>query len=78
MSTLTPPAVRAQAPDWLPRYGVYAAVLVLLVFNALFTDNFLDLANLRTQLVQVAPVVIVALGMAWSSAPRGSTSRSAR
>ncbi|REG01268.1 monosaccharide ABC transporter membrane protein (CUT2 family) [Asanoa ferruginea] len=45
-------------------FGVYAAVLVLLLFNALFTDNFLDLANLRTQLVQVAPVVIVALGMA--------------
>ena len=35
-----------------------------MLFNAFFTDNFLQLANLRTQLVQVAPVVIVALGMA--------------
>ncbi|MEH0828678.1 ABC transporter permease [Micromonospora sp. CPCC 205714] len=44
--------------------GVYVAVGALLLFNAVFTANFLDLANLRTQLVQVAPVVIVALGIA--------------
>jgi ribose transport system permease protein len=50
--------------DWLQRYGVYAAVGALLVFNGLFTDHFLTTANLRTQLVQVSPVVIVALGMA--------------
>ncbi|MEV6011009.1 ABC transporter permease [Streptomyces sp. NPDC051976] len=50
--------------DWLQRYGVYAAVAALLVFNGLFTDHFLTTANLRTQLVQVSPVVIVALGMA--------------
>ena len=48
----------------LQRYGVYAAVLALLVFNGVFTDHFLTTDNLRTQLVQVAPVVIVALGMA--------------
>ncbi|AXI80818.1 ABC transporter permease [Peterkaempfera bronchialis] len=56
--------VRLAAPAWFQRYGVYAAVAVLLVFNAVFTDHFLTTANLRTQLVQVAPVVIVALGMA--------------
>jgi ribose transport system permease protein len=50
--------------DALQRYGVYAAVLALLVFNGIFTDHFLTTDNLRTQLVQVAPVVIVALGMA--------------
>lgn len=43
---------------------MYAAVAVLVLFNAVFTDHFLTGANLRTQLVQVAPVVIVALGMA--------------
>jgi galactofuranose transport system permease protein len=48
----------------IPKYGVYVAVAVLLLFNAIFTDNFMQMANLRTQLVQVAPVVIVALGMA--------------
>ncbi|CAM5308492.1 Sugar ABC transporter permease OS=Streptomyces gougerotii OX=53448 GN=rbsC PE=4 SV=1 [Streptomyces diastaticus subsp. diastaticus] len=43
---------------------MYVAVGVLLLFNALFTDRFLTTGNLTTQLVQVAPVVIVALGMA--------------
>lgn len=49
---------------WTQEYGVYAAVLVLLLFNVLFTPHFLDMANFRTQLVQVAPIVIVSLGMA--------------
>ncbi|MFB7733107.1 ABC transporter permease [Streptomyces sp. NPDC056112] len=57
-------AVRLAAPAWFQKYGVYTAVLVLLAFNAAFTDHFLTVANLRTQLVQVSPVVIVALGMA--------------
>ena len=48
----------------LQRYGVYAAVVMLLAFSAVFTDHFLTVSNLRTQLVQVAPVLIVALGMA--------------
>ncbi|WP_055587124.1 ABC transporter permease [Peterkaempfera griseoplana] len=57
-------AGRLASPAWFQRYGVYAAVAVLLLFNAAFTDHFLTVDNLRTQLVQVAPVVIVALGMA--------------
>lgn len=57
-------AVRLAAPAWFQKYGVYTAVAALLVYNAAFTDHFLTAANLRTQLVQVAPVVIVALGMA--------------
>ncbi|WP_329180955.1 ABC transporter permease [Streptomyces sp. NBC_01477] len=55
---------RPRIADALQRYGVYGAVLALLVFNGIFTDHFLTADNLRTQLVQVAPVVIVALGMA--------------
>ncbi|MDX2847163.1 ABC transporter permease [Streptomyces sp. PA03-3a] len=55
---------RLPTPAWFQAYGVYAAVAVLVLFNAVFTDHFLTGANLRTQLVQVAPVVIVALGMA--------------
>src|SRR2546421_241443 len=51
-------------PRYLSDYGVYGAVAVLLAFNAVATDNFLTVGNLRTQLVQVSPVVIVALGMA--------------
>ncbi|MGW0859754.1 ABC transporter permease [Streptomyces sp. NPDC002690] len=67
-ATLAPPAAnplaRLRTPAWWQEYGVYAAVAVLLLFNALFTDHFLTTDNLRTQLVQVAPIVIVALGMA--------------
>jgi ribose transport system permease protein len=63
---MTDLAVAAKRPvaRYVQDYGVYGAVAVLLLFNAFFTDNFLQVSNLRTQLVQVAPVVIVALGMA--------------
>ncbi|MES9506384.1 ABC transporter permease [Streptomyces sp. NPDC000609] len=58
------PLARLHDPAWYQEYGVYVAVAAVLVFNALFTEHFLTAGNLRTQLVQVAPVVIVALGMA--------------
>ena len=64
MTTVTAPAPRVSVGPWLQRYGVYAAVAVLVAFNLAFTANFLSAANLRTQLVQAAPVCIVALGMA--------------
>ena len=60
MSSLTLTRNRA----WLQEYGVYLAVVVLLLFNVVFTENFLSAANFRTQLVQAAPVCVVALGMA--------------
>lgn len=60
-STRVDPAGTAR---WPPEYGVYAAVVVLLLYNGVFTANFLSAANFRTQLVQAAPVIIVALGMA--------------
>ncbi|MFF1609025.1 ABC transporter permease [Amycolatopsis sp. NPDC058278] len=62
MSTAT--LERAKVTAWLQDYGVYLAVVVLLLFNVVFTENFLSAANFRTQLVQAAPVCIVALGMA--------------
>jgi len=76
MSTTTAPSVgeqeatrddtrRSRVDLGLVRdYGVYVALLVLILFNVIFTPYFLTSANLRVQLVQVAPVVIVALGMA--------------
>ncbi|MET9226262.1 ABC transporter permease [Lentzea sp. NPDC003310] len=57
-------ATSAARTRWLQDNGVYVAVAVLLLFNALFTSNFLTLGNFTTQLVQAAPVLIVALGMA--------------
>ncbi|GAA3446620.1 ABC transporter permease [Planomonospora venezuelensis] len=57
-------AGRTRVIAWLQEYGVYAAVVTLFAFNAVFTPHFLAVDNFRTQLVQVAPIVIVALGMA--------------
>jgi ribose/xylose/arabinose/galactoside ABC-type transport system permease subunit len=48
----------------LQRYGVYIAIVLLLLFNLVFTPNFFNVGNFRTQFVQVVPVLIVALGMA--------------
>lgn len=49
---------------WLRDNGVYAALVLLLVFNLVFTSNFMTVGNFRTQLIQAAPVIVVALGMA--------------
>ena len=49
----------------LQDYGVYAAVVLIVLVNVVFTPNFLDAGNIRTQLLQVAPVVIVALEWLW-------------
>jgi galactofuranose transport system permease protein len=54
----------ARVKAWLPRYGVYLAIALLVLYNIFFTPYFLTWSNLRIQLIQVAPVVIVALGMA--------------
>jgi ribose/xylose/arabinose/galactoside ABC-type transport system permease subunit len=43
---------------------VYAALVLLLLFNVVFTSNFLTVGNFRTQLIQASPVIVVALGMA--------------
>ncbi|AGZ38777.1 ABC transporter permease [Actinoplanes friuliensis] len=64
-ATVSRPAIDlARIKAWLPAYGVYVAIALLLVYNVLFTPNFLAWSNLRIQLIQVAPIVIVALGMA--------------
>jgi ribose transport system permease protein len=54
----------ARLRAWLPKYGVYLAIVLLVLYNVFFTPYFLTWSNLRIQLVQVAPIVIVALGMA--------------
>jgi galactofuranose transport system permease protein len=54
----------ARIRAWLPAYGVYVAIALLVLYNIAFTPNFLAWSNIRIQLIQVAPIVIVALGMA--------------
>src|SRR4029450_3541112 len=64
-ATVARPAIDlARIKAWLPAYGVYVAIVLLVLYNVLFTPNFLTWSNLRIQLIQVAPIVIVALGMA--------------
>ncbi|MDI6100784.1 ABC transporter permease [Actinoplanes sp. NEAU-A12] len=67
-------AARRARPDilgFLQAGGVYLAIAVLLAFNLAFTPHFATAANLRLQLVQVAPVAIVAIGMALVVASEG-------
>ncbi|HSM43395.1 MAG TPA: ABC transporter permease [Acidimicrobiia bacterium] len=45
-------------------HGVYIVLGALILFNLIATPNFASLRNLQLQMVQVSPVVIVALGMA--------------
>ncbi|MEV6491891.1 ABC transporter permease [Actinoplanes sp. NPDC051633] len=66
--------VRSNRPDILGLLqvgGVYLAIGLILLFNLAFTPNFATVANLRLQLVQVAPVAIVAVGMALVIASEG-------
>ncbi|WP_151481274.1 ABC transporter permease [Streptomyces albicerus] len=55
----------------LREYGVYAGVVALLLFNVALTPHFVSAENFRTQAVQVAPVLIVALGMALAIGTEG-------
>jgi ribose/xylose/arabinose/galactoside ABC-type transport system permease subunit len=49
---------------WLQARGIYVALVILLIYNALFTTNFLTLATVQLLFAQLPPVIIVSLGMA--------------
>jgi simple sugar transport system permease protein/ribose transport system permease protein len=61
------PARRAATPAQLralsQTYGALVALVLLLGYNILFTPNFLTPQTLNVNLQQVAPIVIVAVGM---------------
>lgn len=50
-------------PAWTASVGPLAALVALIVYNAFFTNNFLSGQALRSNLTQVATIVIVATGM---------------
>jgi simple sugar transport system permease protein/ribose transport system permease protein len=54
---------RTLLADYGPTYGALAALILLVLANALFTPNFADVNNFRNILLQVAPTVLVAIGM---------------
>jgi ribose transport system permease protein len=71
LDTVAARPARADLRGRLQDACVYLATALILVFNLLFTPNFATAANLRLQLVQVAPVAIVAIGMALVVATEG-------
>ena len=50
--------------QFLQNYGVYIAIVALVVVDTALASDFLSVDNLRVQLFQVVPVLLVALGMA--------------
>jgi galactofuranose transport system permease protein len=48
---------------FLARYGTVIALVLLIVFNLIFTRNFATLQTLNVNLTQVCTIVIVAVGM---------------
>lgn len=50
--------------SWVRKNGVYLALAFLILINVVITPHFLSVSNLRLQLVQTVPTLIVALGMA--------------
>lgn len=48
---------------WAQSYGALSALLGLLLFNAVFTDQFLTMQSLRLNLTQVSTIIIVGVGM---------------
>jgi ribose transport system permease protein len=59
-----PQAAGRRWTSWLRDNGVYVALVLLLLFNLVFTANFMTVGNFRTQLIQASPIIVVALGMA--------------
>ncbi|MEV6741471.1 ABC transporter permease [Streptomyces sp. NPDC051104] len=67
MTSLTwtgPVADRARLLRLLQEYGVYAALVVLFFVAVGMDASFVEMSNLRVQLFQLAPTLLVALGMA--------------
>lgn len=56
---------------WISKYGVYVALVVLFLLNMAITDHFMTASNLRLQLIQTAPTLIVAMGMAMVIGTKG-------
>ncbi len=63
----TPTAAKREfrIADYAPTYGALAALVLLLILNIIFTPNFAAYDNFRNILVQVAPTMLVAVGMTF-------------
>ncbi|MEP6852911.1 MAG: ABC transporter permease [bacterium] len=65
MTALTAARARVRLDTrWLQDNGVYVALVAILLIDLALNPSFVSPGSLRTQLIQVVPVLIVALGMA--------------
>jgi len=64
-------AAGADIAGLVRRYGSFGALVLLVVYNVVFTPNFLSLGTLNANLTQVATIVIVAVGMTFVIATGG-------
>jgi len=55
---------RTAVTTYVREHGVYLALLILVLYNAVATTNFLTVDTLQLLFSQVPPVIIVSLGMA--------------
>lgn len=62
-TTPAPAGRRRSSFQWLSRHGSLAALVLLVLFNMAMTPNFMSWQTLHVNLTQVAPIVIVAVGM---------------
>jgi ribose/xylose/arabinose/galactoside ABC-type transport system permease subunit len=62
---------RSQLVAWLRDYGVYGGIVVLLIANTALNPAFLALSDLRVQVFQLVPTLLVSLGMALVIATEG-------
>jgi ribose/xylose/arabinose/galactoside ABC-type transport system permease subunit len=72
MTDVTTAAAPRRLPQFsLAKHGAFLALLILLVFNFLFTPHFASLQTFNVNMTQVAPIVIVAVGMTLVIATAG-------
>jgi ribose transport system permease protein len=53
------------------RYGAFLLLILLVLFNAIFTDNFINLSTLWNVVIQTFPIIIIGLGMTMVIATGG-------
>jgi ribose transport system permease protein len=72
MMDVTSGAIPRRLPQFsLAKHGAFLALIGLLVFNLLFTPHFASLQTFNVNMTQVAPIVIVAVGMTLVIATAG-------
>jgi galactofuranose transport system permease protein len=65
------PIDRERAVVWLRANSVYLAIVVVIAVDAFAIQHFFTVSNARTQLYQVTPTFVVALGMAMVIGTKG-------